>query len=300
MKHSTCAAENTLVSIIIPSYNQGRFIESTIRSVLGQTYRPIEIIIVDAGSSDNTLNILHNYDNFPEVRWNSEPDRGHADGVNKGLALARGDIVAWLNSDDVYFSRDVLSKVVKHFSRRPNVDVLYGDSAIISKENIILRFFLLPPYSLKRLQRMDLISQPATFFRKRVIEKEKLDTGQVGLDYEYWLRLGTLGYRFYHVRELFAGDRQYPERLSVVNKELINTQIKQVKLRHRISPVWQRVMYPFDRFIQALCRLEGVFLIARMLSKFDKWQAAFSFPAKIDSPLRVLLRQLFVGIDKLS
>ena len=286
------ATERPLVSIIIPSLNQGLFIEETIQSILHQNYRPIEIIIVDACSLDNTVDILRKYDKKPKVKWTSEVDGGQGDGINKGFSKAKGEIVAWLNSDDVYFSRDVIDTVVNLFQRKPEIDVIYGDVAIISKENVLLRLFLLPPYNVKRIRRKNMISQPAVFFRKHVAEHEKLDINQIGLDYEYWLRLGRLGYRFYHVRKILAGDRHYPERASVTKRDLINMQIRKVKTKYGISKFYSQIMHPIDRVAQAMCRFEGLLMILTMPIMYSGYQKQFAFPLKIDSFVRLFWRQM--------
>src|SRR4051794_3921073 len=85
--------ERPLVTIVVPSFNQGRFIRTTIDSVLEQTYRPLEIIVVDGGSNDETVSVLQSYGDLPELRWTSEPDKGVADAVNKGFAQARGEVI---------------------------------------------------------------------------------------------------------------------------------------------------------------------------------------------------------------
>src|SRR5262245_47637775 len=95
-------AERPLVSIVVPSFNQGRFIRTTIDSVLQQAYRPLEIIVVDGGSTDETIDVLKAYGNLPELQWTSEPDHGVADAVNKGFQRARGDVIGIQSSDDWY------------------------------------------------------------------------------------------------------------------------------------------------------------------------------------------------------
>ncbi|HLO18599.1 MAG TPA: glycosyltransferase family 2 protein [Anaerolineales bacterium] len=291
-------SEKPLVSIVIPSFNQGRFIQDTIDSILNQSYRPLEIIVVDAQSTDNTLSILDKYSNVDNVSWVSEPDRGHADGVNKGFLRARGEIVAWLNSDDVYFSRDVIDTIVNTFQQKPTMDVIYGDVAIISSENFLLRLFLLPSYNLKRIQRKNLISQSAAFFRKHVVQNEKLDGNQIGLDYEYWLRLGRLKYCFHHVRKVLAGDRHYPERLSVSKSDLISSQIRDVKTKYGLSEFTTLLMHPLDRLAQAICRFEGLLLLAGMSLCYRAEQTRFAFPLQIDSLHALLWRQLVKQVGK--
>jgi glycosyltransferase involved in cell wall biosynthesis len=283
-----------LVSVIIPSLNQVQFIEQTIQSVLTQSYRPLEIIIIDAVSTDETIKLLHKYDHVPEVKWTSEPDWGHADGINKGFARASGEIAAWLNSDDAYFSQDVIDTVVEVFSEKQQIDIIYGDVAVISQDNTLLRLFLLPPYSKQRLLRGNFISQPAVFMRKYVTENEKLDNDQVGLDYEYWLRLIAKGFRFSHINKLLACDRHYPERVSVTQKPLIETQIALIKIKMGLSQTHAKLMYPIDRLFQAVCRVKGLVLLL-LLSLFHN-KHNIVFPIKIDSYPKLFWRQLTKAI----
>lgn len=285
--------EKTLVTIIIPSFNQGRFIEETICSVLAQNYRPLEIIIVDAASTDNTLEILRKFDHVPEIRWYSEADRGHADGLNKGFNLANGKIVAWLNSDDVYFSIESISRAVAVLSKYPSIDVLYGNVAVISDNNILLRYFFVPPYNKKRMLRQNFIPQPTVFMRKAVTESEKFDISQIGLDYEYWLRLITKGYRFHHINALIACDRHYQDRISVTKKKIIEEQILYAKNKLGISTN-RNPAYLFDRFLQAICRLHG-FICLCFLPVFLK-KNRLAFDLRIDSRKNLLWRQLTQSI----
>ena len=114
-----------MVSIITPTLNQAATLEETIESVLRQGHPQVEHLIFDGGSTDGTLDILHRYDGNPRVRWFSEPDRGQSHAINKGLALCRGDIFNWLNSDD-YLQEDALSQVAQAFADQPEADIISG------------------------------------------------------------------------------------------------------------------------------------------------------------------------------
>ena len=184
------------LSIITPSYNQGLFIERTIRSILDQGYPNLEYIVVDGGSTDNTLDILKRYEG--RLSWISEKDNGQADAINKGIRMATGDIIAYLNSDDVY-EPGALLRVAGYFSTHSDAMWLTGKCRIIDEHDREMRGlvtayknFLLRHYSYELLLVTNPISQPATFWRRSVVDKFGLfdDTEHLVMDYSYWLKVG--------------------------------------------------------------------------------------------------------------
>ncbi len=157
--------ETPLVSVITPSFNQGRFIEKTIQSVLNQSYTNIEYIIVDGGSTDNTLDILKKYEG--RCLWISEKDNGQADAVHKGFRMSRGEILAWLNSDDTYIP-DAIMRVVEHFKASPDTGMLYGKNHFINERGDIIGDYPTEPFNYKKLAHFTFITQPSTFFKRNV------------------------------------------------------------------------------------------------------------------------------------
>ncbi|MDH4164304.1 MAG: glycosyltransferase [Nitrospirota bacterium] len=184
------------ITIITPSLNQGQFIERTIMSVLDQHYPNLEYIVMDGGSKDETLDILARFEG--RLRWISAPDRGQADAINKGLRLASGDIVAFLNSDDVY-EPGTFERVARYFVDHPDAMWLTGKCRIIDEQDrevrkciTVYKNLLLKWYSYSLLLVTNPISQPATFWRRRLADEIGLFNPEEHLvmDYDYWLRIG--------------------------------------------------------------------------------------------------------------
>lgn len=183
-------SRSPLVSIIVPSFNQGRFIRETIESCLCQDYRPLEVVIIDGASTDGTVGVLHGYDNVPEVRWISEPDSGVAEAVNKGFAVARGEIAGIQSSDDAYLPGAV-SGAVACFTAEPSLGLVYGDVQNMDAAGRELKLFRSAPFSLETfLCKSTLILQPAAFFRLALArELGGWTPAYFVCDTELWLRM---------------------------------------------------------------------------------------------------------------
>lgn len=215
-----------LVSIVTPSYNQGEFLEDTILSVKNQTYPKVEHLVIDGGSDDNTVDILERYEDQYQLQWVSEPDEGQSDAINKGYNKAKGDIVAWLNSDDVYFDTGVLRRVVQYFDKYSE-DILYGDLVHIDENSTIQAVDPHPRFDKSKLFYRVLLGQPATFFRKEVIKTNPVRTDlHYCMDHEYWLRLSQ-HYNFRHISDIFSGFRVYPDQKSQ-NQEASSEEFRRV------------------------------------------------------------------------
>lgn len=199
-----------LVSIVTPSFNQAQFLEQTILSVLSQDYPNLEYIIVDGGSTDGSLEILRHYEG--ELKdWVSEPDRGQADAIRKGMDRSRGEILAWINSDDLYMPGAV-SEAVSAFQESPECGLVYGDGILIDQDNRILDWHRYPQFDAYDLLRFEVILQPAAFFRRQVY----FGAGGLGseyhliLDHDLWVRI-ALRSPLKHVEGYWAAERTYPQ-----------------------------------------------------------------------------------------
>lgn len=182
-----------LVSIITPSFNQGKFLEETILSVLNQDYAKIEYIVVDGGSSDNTLDVIKKYQSRLAC-WISEPDKGQTDAINKGFSRANGEIIAWLNSDDVYYA-DAVSQAVQYLLDHPQIGMVYGDLDFIDENGKLVGKFNAAQTDLPRLRRGYVhIPQPSAFFRADLWKQVgPLDASFFfAMDYDLWTRISAV------------------------------------------------------------------------------------------------------------
>jgi glycosyltransferase involved in cell wall biosynthesis len=202
-----------LVSIVTPSYNQGHFIRQTIESVLGQDYPNIEYWVVDGGSTDETLAILREYAGDPRFHWMSEPDGGQGDAINKGVRLTHGELLAWLNADDIYLP-GALSRAVQALQDHSEAALIYGHAALIDREGAVVEACAyVEPFSLNRLIHYgDFIMQPAAFFRRGpFLEVGGLNPSlHYSLDYDLWIKL-ALRYPVHYLPQELARARIYPE-----------------------------------------------------------------------------------------
>lgn len=200
------------ISVITPSFNQGEFIERTLQSVISQKSTPHEIdyTVMDGGSSDQTVDILKSYQD--QLSWVSEKDKGQTDALNKGLQATSGEIIGWLNSDDIYYP-DTIKKVCDFFTAHPDVDILYGEADFIDRDDHFIRNYPTEKWDLNRLKSRCFISQPAAFFRRRVVLQYGLPDESLHfcMDYEYWLRLGLSGAKFAYIPDTLAATRVYPQ-----------------------------------------------------------------------------------------
>lgn len=192
-----------LVSIITPSYNQAQFLEKTMLSVLGQDYPNIEYLVADGGSTDGSVEIIRKYEDRL-AWWVSEKDRGQADAINKGFSRAKGEVIAWVNSDD-YYLPGAVSQAVKALQEHPEAGLVYGNVQVVDKDEEIINTLTYGNWQLPDLMTFHIIGQPAVFMRRDALEKAGyLDLSyHFLLDHQLWLRIG-LAARYDYVPALWA------------------------------------------------------------------------------------------------
>jgi glycosyltransferase involved in cell wall biosynthesis len=201
------------VSIVTPSLQQGQFIERALQSVWrqnrGRIAGDIEHIVMDGGSTDGTVTILERWRD--RISFSTGPDGGQSAAINAGLAIANGEILAYLHSDDIYYEGAVAAAVAA-FEAEPTVDVVYGEAGFIDRDDRFIARYPTEGWSMERLKLLCFLCQPAVFFRRRVVEQFGPFDAKLNycMDYEYWLRLAGRGVRFAHIPVKLAASRMHP------------------------------------------------------------------------------------------
>lgn len=272
-----------LVSILTPSFNQARWLPDNLRSVRTQTYASLEHIVMDGGSNDGSVELLRQAGD--PLRFESQPDRGQSHALNKALQTSRGEIIGWLNSDDAYFDRGVVRRVVEFFESHPEVDVVYGHGAFVNADGRVLLMIYVPAFSRALLRRYCFVLQPSVFLRRRVLDPSFLDESyEFTMDWELWLRLAHEGRRFARLDSVLAIDRLQPERKTVTAADVYRADSERLAERYGVPR--GRGAGPAIYSLYVGLRIAGIKLVLRP-------RRDLAFDGRFDALPSLLRRQVF-------
>lgn len=279
-----------LVSIVTPSYNQGKFIEYSILSVKNQSYPNIEHIIIDGGSTDDTIDVIKKFEGEYNLHWISEIDRGQSDAINKGFKMAKGEIIGWINSDDAYLSRSTISEVVKFFNNNPEAKIVYGDTVLINAENEIIRLnpvLLFLGHESLKIHRTP--HQPAVFFRRNIIDKYSLDVDLTYcMDLDLWLKIEN-EYKFYCINKTLSCFRLHDCSKSVSKCHEMDKEIAEVANRYRLISDHPNLLYRTGNIIRLVLPIFSLIDALNLYHKDD-----FAFDIRLPPKLKLIENTLLI------
>jgi len=264
------------ISIITPSFNQGEFIEDTIKSVISQNYEKFEYIIIDGGSNDDTVDIIKRYQDKISY-WISEPDYGQTNAINKGLKIATGDIITYLNSDDLFLP-GTLEKIANYFNIYQDRYFVYGNTIVIDKKGEVIKYRKQLKFN-KNIACMIgfglVIDQPATFWRKEVFEKIGFFNENLyyTMDADYWFRISRY-YKLYYINEYLAKFRWHSQSKTIISKNS-NKKLKYELTSHRILtyntlPISKYISFKYAKPLYLIYRFKRILLRFFKLHYFIK------------------------------
>lgn len=267
-----------LISIITPSFNQASYIEETILSVLNQTYQNLEYIIMDGGSTDGSLDIIKKYSKDPRLKWISRKDKGQYDAVNDGFLKAKGKILGWINSDDLYIN-DAVEMIVESFREYPDAEIIYGKYAMIKPDGAPCQEMKpIRSPSIKWLRRYQYINPSVTFIKSTIIHQDRIfienSITNYG-DWDWFLRLAKEGKKFYFLPEILGLFRIHKgSKISKMSRNTINHERRIISKRHNIPLsymfIWRDIFIVlYQRFVnlRSLIKQKAWFKITQKLIK---------------------------------
>ena len=258
-----------LVSVVTPSYNQGTYIEEAIRSLLLQGYPNLEYVVIDGGSSDATVDILRKYSPWI-THWVSEPDRGQAHALNKGFANSRGDILAWLNSDDTY-EPSAIAAVFELFFENPETDVVYGNARIIDERSATVTELRSVPFDAQAFfyETVHITAQSAVFWRADIFRRVGLldESLRYAMDRDLLVRFITNGARCRFLRRILGTYRCHTASktfgTSAKSREELRSLEPFATLTDRPGYEYRRLLYRLRQFALLAWQGDISYLLAR-------------------------------------
>jgi len=261
------------VSVVVPSWEMGRFLRAALESLRAQTFRDLEVLVHDNGSDDETPAVLHEYRDLVDCRI--EPDDGQSDALRRGFARSRGEILCWLNADDLLMP-DALERAVAAFDAPERPDVVYGDCALLDREGQFLRYFHeIQPFDAGLLcNRSNFIAQSSAFFRRDAYERVGGIDGtlEFAMDWDLWCRLARAACRFHRIDAVLSGARHYAStktasggisrlhEIAAVNRRYMDTRLPLVAAAHLYGDALQTLglrLPALDRLARRWWRRSG-------------------------------------------
>lgn len=227
-----------LISLVTPSYQQGRFLDRTLYSVVSQGYPALEYVVQDGGSSDETVDVLRHFAPLL-TSWRSEPDAGQADAINRGFEQTSGEVMAWLNSDDLLLP-GTLAYVARYFANHPDVDVVYGNRIIIDESDGQIGAWVLPEHDDVALTLADFIPQETLFWRRRIWEAaggEVDPSFAFALDWDLLLRFREAGATMVRLPRFLGAFRVHAEQKTTVDDAVGQAECERLRKRVHGRPV---------------------------------------------------------------
>ncbi|MFX0133939.1 MAG: glycosyltransferase family 2 protein [Candidatus Hodarchaeota archaeon] len=273
------------ISIVIPSYNQAKYLERTILSILNQNYPNFELIIMDGGSTDGSVEIIREYEKYFTF-WVNKSDKGQADAINKGFIRAKGDLVVWQNSDDIYLP-GAFFRIAREYWKKPNYDIYFGNILLIDSNDKILKEMRFIPFSKKHLIYYDWnLSSQAVFWKRKIFEKNGYLNASLDVlfDWDWFIRLGNSGYRFKFIRHFLGAYRIHEtsklmtvkseKRKSIKNEILMKNNVKQIL---GIRLLIMKIVIFMRRLFYYLLQGDIKYLIDGVIRRTIKMRALFKW-----------------------
>lgn len=270
LNHKPCSEVLPKISIVVPSFNQGRFLGETLRSIIDQRYPNLELIVVDGGSTDNTLAVIKQYEAHLEW-WVSEPDSGQTAAINKGFMRSTGEIMAWINSDDLVAS-GALHLVADYFVKHPETQAVYGDRILINEESLEIGRWILPRHSNRVLKFADFVPQETLYWTRKawnLIGGQLDETFHFAMDWDFLLQLSKKHINIRHLPKFLGLFRIHHQQKT--SSQLFSIGQQEIKkIRHRelgCQPTrWQLIANiapfllaaKFHELIYKLCLVRGI------------------------------------------
>jgi glycosyltransferase involved in cell wall biosynthesis len=227
------------ISLVTPSFNSAHFIAETIQSVISQNYPALDYLIQDGGSKDGTSDIVSRFLAFPNVRWISEPDHGQANAINKAFSKTSGEIMAWINADDL-LAPGCLQFVGEFFSMNPDVDAIFGHRIVTNKEGLETSRWWSPQWDPKMIEYFDYVPQETLFWRRRIWEKltpSMLDERfSFGMDWDLLARMRDLNAKIVRVPHFLGVFRVHElQKTNTLITTIGREEMQAIRLRYRES-----------------------------------------------------------------